>query len=128
MNWLEKQAKEFMERRNMSTITATEYQQKASETAIFPKQKALEYITLGLTGEAGEIANKVKKLIRDGADEETLEQKKIEIGYEIGDVLWYCAMLAKEVGMNLGHVMENNINKLHSRKERGTISGSGDNR
>ena len=128
MNWLEKQAKEFMERRGMSTITATEYQQKASETAIFPKQKALEYITLGLTGEAGEIANKVKKLIRDGADEETLEQKKIEIGYEIGDVLWYCAMLAKEVGMNLGHVMENNINKLHSRKERGTISGSGDNR
>ena len=128
MNWLEKQAKEFMERRGMSTITATEYQQKASETAIFPKQKALEYITLGLTGEAGEIANKVKKLIRDGADEETLEQKKIEIGYEIGDVLWYCAMLAKEVGMNLGHVMVNNINKLHSRKERGTISGSGDNR
>ena len=128
MNWLEKQAKEFMERRNMSTITASEYQQKASETAIFPKEKALEYITLGLTGEAGEIANKVKKLIRDGADKETLEQKKIEIGYEIGDVLWYCAMLAKEVGMNLGHVMENNINKLHSRKERGTISGSGDNR
>jgi len=128
MNWLEQQAKDFMERRGMSTITATEYQQKASETAIFPKEKALEYITLGLTGEAGEIANKVKKLIRDGADKETLEQKKIEIGYEIGDVLWYCAMLAKEVGMNLGHVMENNINKLHSRKERGTISGSGDNR
>jgi len=125
---LEQEAKQFMERRGMSKITATEYQQKASETAIFPKEKALEYITLGLTGEAGEIANKVKKLIRDGADKETLEQKKIEIGYEIGDVLWYCAMLAKEVGMNLGHVMENNINKLHSRKERGTISGSGDNR
>ena len=125
---LEQEAKQFMERRGMSKITATEYQQKASETAIFPKEKALEYITLGLTGEAGEIANKVKKLIRDGADKETLEQKKIEIGYEIGDVLWYCAMLTKEVGMNLGHVMENNINKLHSRKERGTISGSGDNR
>jgi NTP pyrophosphatase (non-canonical NTP hydrolase) len=128
MNWLEKQAKEFMERRGMSTITATEYQQKASETAIFPKQKALEYITLGLTGEAGEIANKVKKLIRDGADEETLEQKKIEIGYELGDVLWYCAMLAREVDINLGHIMEKNIEKLHSRKERGTLSGSGDNR
>jgi NTP pyrophosphatase (non-canonical NTP hydrolase) len=128
MNWLEKQAKEFMERRNMSTITATEYQEKAAETAIFPKQKALEYITLGLTGEAGEIANKVKKLIRDGADEETLEQKKIEIGYELGDVLWYCAMLAREVDINLGHVMEKNIEKLHSRKERGTLGGSGDNR
>jgi NTP pyrophosphatase (non-canonical NTP hydrolase) len=128
MNWLEKQAKEFMERRNMSTITATEYQEKAAETAIFPKQKALEYITLGLTGEAGEIANKVKKLIRDGADEETLEQKKIEIGYELGDVLWYCAMLAREVDINLGHVMEKNIEKLNSRKERGTLGGSGDNR
>ena len=128
MNWLEKQAKEFMERRGMSTITATEYQQKASETAIFPKQKALEYITLGLTGEAGEIANKVKKLIRDGADKETLEQKKIEIGYELGDVLWYCAMLAREVDINLGHMMEKNIEKLHSRKERGTLGGSGDNR
>jgi NTP pyrophosphatase (non-canonical NTP hydrolase) len=128
MNWLEKQAKEFMERRNMSTITASEYQRKASETAIFPKQKALEYITLGLTGEAGEIANKVKKLIRDGADEETLEQKKIEIGYELGDVLWYCAMLAREVDINLGHIMEKNIEKLHSRKERGTLGGSGDNR
>lgn len=128
MNWLETQAKEFMERRGMSTITATEYQQKASETAIFPKNKALEYITLGLTGEAGEIANKVKKLIRDGADEETLEQKKIEIGYELGDVLWYCAMLAREVDINLGHIMEKNIEKLHSRKERGTLGGSGDNR
>jgi len=128
MNWLEKQAKEFMERRGMSTITATEYQEKAAETAIFPKQKALEYITLGLTGEAGEIANKVKKLIRDGADEETLEQKKIEIGYELGDVLWYCAMLAREVDINLGHIMEKNIEKLHSRKERGTLGGSGDNR
>lgn len=128
MNWLEKQAKEFMKRRNMSTITAADYQQKASETAIFPKQKALEYITLGLTGEAGEIANKVKKLIRDGADKETLTEKKIEIGYEIGDVLWYCAMLAREVGMDLGHIMENNIIKLHSRKERGKLGGSGDNR
>jgi NTP pyrophosphatase (non-canonical NTP hydrolase) len=128
MNWLEQQAKDFMERRGMSTITATEYQQKASETAIFPKEKALEYITLGLTGEAGEIANKVKKLIRDGADEETLEQKKIEIGYELGDVLWYCAMLAREVDINLGHIMEKNIEKLHSRKERGTLGGSGDNR
>jgi len=128
MNWLEQQAKDSMERRGMSTITATEYQQKASETAIFPKEKALEYITLGLTGEAGEIANKVKKLIRDGADKETLEQKKIEIGYELGDVLWYCAMLAREVDINLGHIMEKNIEKLHSRKERGTLGGSGDNR
>ena len=128
MNWLETQAKEFMERRGMSTITATEYQKKAAETAIFPKQKALEYITLGLTGEAGEIANKVKKFIRDGATKDEYLAKRIEIGYEIGDVLWYCAVLAEELEMNLGHIMEKNLEKLADRHKRGKISGSGDNR
>ena len=70
MNKLEQDANNWMRERYMSNITATEYQRKAAETAIFPKEKALEYLTLGLTGEAGEIANKVKKLIRDGADRE----------------------------------------------------------
>ena len=66
MNKLEQEANNWMkERKMMSSITATEYQIRAAETAIFPKEKALEYITLGLTGEAGEIANKIKKVIRD---------------------------------------------------------------
>jgi NTP pyrophosphatase (non-canonical NTP hydrolase) len=88
----------------------------------------MEYLTLGLTGEAGEIANKVKKLIRDGAAQDEYLAKRIEIGYEIGDVLWYCAVLAKEMEMDLGHIMENNLQKLADRKKRGTLSGSGDNR
>ena len=64
---LEKEAKQWMKERQLTTLTATYYQARACETAIFPKHQAMEYLTLGLTGEAGEIANKVKKFIRDGA-------------------------------------------------------------
>ena len=125
---LEQEAKQWMKEKQMSNITASLYQEKACDTAIFPKEKATEYLTLGLTGEAGEIANKVKKFIRDGAAQDEYLAKRIEIGYEIGDVLWYCAVLAEELEMNLGHIMENNLQKLADRKKRGTLSGSGDNR
>ncbi len=125
---LELEAKQWMKEKQVSDISATLYQKKACETAIFPKNKAMEYLTLGLTGEAGEIANKVKKFIRDGAAQDEYLAKRIEIGYEIGDVLWYCAVLAKEMEMDLGHIMENNLQKLADRKKRGTLSGSGDNR
>ena len=125
---LEEQAKLWMEKKNMSDITATEYQRRAANTAIFPKEKALEYLTLGLTGEAGEIANKVKKLLRDGADREGYHEKLNAIGKELGDVMWYCAMLAKEVDMNLGRIMEDNLDKLADRKARNRLQGDGDNR
>ena len=125
---MEQIAKQWMKERQISTITATLYQDKACETAIFPKHRAMEYLALGLTGEAGEIANKIKKLIRDGATEEELIEKKNQIGYEIGDVLWYCAVLAQEMNMNMGHIMEKNVEKLADRKKRGKLSGSGDNR
>ena len=125
---LELEAKNWMKEKQMSSITAAEYQSRACETAIFPKKQAMEYLTLGLTGEAGEIANKVKKFIRDGAVKDEYLAKRIEIGYEIGDVLWYCAVLAEELEMNLGHIMEKNLEKLADRHKRGKISGSGDNR
>ena len=129
MNKLEQEANNWMkERQMMSSITATEYQIRAAETAIFPKEKALEYLTLGLTGEAGEIANKVKKLIHDGADVEGYQERLSQISAELGDVLWYCAMLAKEVDTNLGSVMEGNLNKLADRKARNRLQGDGDNR
>ena len=127
---LEEEANKFMQ--NKLTIaevmTAEFYEMKAGQTAIFPKNQALEYLALGLTSEAGEVAGKVKKLIRDGEDMEGYELKKIAIASEIGDVLWYCAMMAKEVGVPLNEIMKENLKKLHSRKERGTLSGSGDNR
>ena len=125
---LELEAKQWMKERQLSSITASLYQEKACETAIFPKKQAMEYLTLGLTGESGEIANKVKKFIRDGAAKDEYLAKRIEIGYEIGDVLWYCAVLAEELEMNLGHIMEKNLEKLADRHKRGKISGSGDNR
>jgi len=104
------------------------YQRLAKETAIFPKHQALEYLALGLTSESGEVAGKVKKLIRDGEDKEGFLMKKDEIAFEIGDVLWYCAMMATEVGYTLEEIAEMNLKKLADRKERGTLSGSGDER
>jgi NTP pyrophosphatase (non-canonical NTP hydrolase) len=127
---IEEEARKFMQDRLVITevITPDLYERLAGETAIFPKEKALEYLALGLTSEAGEVAGKVKKLIRDGEDKEGFELKKIAISHEIGDVLWYCAMMASEVGVPLNTIMKDNLEKLHSRKERGTLQGSGDNR
>ena len=109
-------------------ITPDLYENLAGQTAIFPEDKALEYLALGMTSEAGEVAGKVKKLIRDGEDVEGFEIKKLAIASEIGDVIWYCAMMAKEVGVPLNDIMKENLKKLHGRKERGTLQGSGDNR
>jgi len=109
-------------------ITPDLYENLAGQTAIFPKEKALEYLALGMTSEAGEVAGKVKKRIRDGEDVEGFEIKKLAIASEIGDVLWYCAMMAKEVGVPLNDIMKENLKKLHGRKERGTLQGSGDER
>ena len=92
----------------MSNITATQYQLKAKDTAIFPKQMALEYLALGLTSESGEIAGKIKKIIRDKT-----KLDKEDLGAEIGDVLWYCAMLASEMNVSLGKIMDNNLEKLY---------------
>ena len=127
---LEEEAKKFMQDKLIisEVITAEFYEMKASQTAIFPKTQALEYLALGLTSEAGEVAGKVKKLIRDGEDMEGFELKKLAIASEIGDVLWYCAMMAKEVGVPLNEIMKENLKKLHGRKERGTLQGSGDDR
>ena len=121
---LENEAKQWMKEKQMSGITAALYQRKACETAIFPKETALAYLTLGLSGEAGEIANKTKKLIRDGDN----PAKRAEITKELGDVCWYIAVLSKELGANLGKVMEDNLEKLADRKSRGQLQGSGDNR
>ena len=118
---LEEEAKQFMHNKNRCLLVASDYQLKAKETAIFPKDKALEYLCLGLVGEAGEIANKAKKVIRDN-------KKDHDLGGEIGDVLWYCAMLADYFDINLGKIMEDNLDKLQSRKTRGVLGGSGDTR
>lgn len=106
-------------------MTLNEYQQKALETAIYPTP--IIYPALGLCGESGEVADKVKKVLRDNNSEFT-EEKKREIAMEVGDVLWYCATLSNDLGYTLDEMAEMNYEKLHSRQLRGKLGGSGDNR
>lgn len=129
----------------------SEYQSLAEKTAKFVKSPAnlegfptqssttndkidamfefanLSYATLGLAGEAGEIANKVKKLWRDG-DGSISEEKEKELSDELGDVLWYVSAICSVLGLELDDIAKHNIEKLKSRLERNVISGSGDNR
>jgi len=105
----------------------TEYQREATKTAIYPKEKGLEYTALGLCSEAGEVAGKVKKIIRD-KDGIVSEEDSIELAKELGDCIWYCAALANELQMDLNIIAHGNILKLMLRQEKGTIRGSGDNR
>ena len=103
------------------------YQQVAKQTAIYPREQAIIYPTLGLTGEAGEVANKVKKIIRDGTNKNN-ENLVQEISAEIGDCLWYISVLADDIGVKLSDIANNNLIKLANRKKNNTIHGSGDDR
>jgi NTP pyrophosphatase (non-canonical NTP hydrolase) len=103
------------------------YQQVAKTTAIYPREQAIIYPTLGLTGEAGEVANKVKKIIRDGSNSKD-EKLVSEIKSEIGDCLWYIAVLASDFDIKLSDIASSNLEKLEKRKEKGTLHGSGDDR
>lgn len=117
-------------------MTLNEYQGAALATAVYPENYKIVYPALGMNGEAGEVAEKVKKVIRDysaGTDENGAivlpnSSIRVELAKEIGDVLWYCATLANDLGFTLEEIGEMNIEKLQSRKERGKLGGSGDNR
>ena len=108
-------------------MTLNEYQQKALETAVYPQQYKIIYPALGMNGEAGEVADKVKKIIRDNNGNMSKE-KAVEIAKEAGDVLWYIATLAHDIGFTLDEIGQMNYDKLHSRQQRGMLGGSGDNR
>ena len=105
-----------------------EYQDKARVYAIYPEDYRITYPALGLVGEAGEIANKVKKIMRGDVKPEDMEQKKLEVASEIGDVLWYCAALAQDIGISLSVIATQNLDKLEGRKQRDVIHGDGDTR
>ena len=105
-----------------------EYQKKSRKTALYPEVgNNWVYPVLGLSGEAGEVADKMKKVMRDEGNIIS-EEKKLEIKKELGDVLWYVSQVASELGLSLEEIAQGNIEKLYSRLERGKISGSGDNR
>jgi NTP pyrophosphatase (non-canonical NTP hydrolase) len=109
-------------------MKANEYQDRALETAIYPNQGSnFAYPALGLAGEAGEVADKLKKVIRDNGGILT-DAVRDAVAGELGDVLWYVSVLASEIDYSLDEIMAKNLAKLNSRKERGVISGSGDNR
>ena len=106
------------------------YQYKAIQSSIYPPNQCMVYPVLGLTGEAGEVADKIKKILRSGRVLPTgiTRQEKVDIAKELGDVLWYLAVLSDELGYDLSEIMEMNIEKLESRAQRGVLEGNGDNR
>jgi len=109
-------------------MTPNEYQTGALQTAIYPHQgNNFLYPTLGLVGEAGEVAEKVKKIIRDG-DGTLTDPDREKIAKELSDVCWYVAVLAYELDYSLEEILQINLDKLRSRQERGVLGGSGDNR
>lgn len=107
-----------------------DYQSKAVTTAVYPKDKALPYLALGLSGEAAEVANKVKKILRGDYDNdpEKAEEALNAITMELGDTLWYIAVLASELDADLDLIAISNLDKLAARVEANTIKGSGDDR
>ena len=98
------------------------FQSECQKTAIYPKQQGLAYTALGLASEAGEYAGKIKKGIRDGSFDD------IGAAAELGDVLWYVAMSAHELGYTMDEIVHGVVNKLRDRQKRDVIKGSGDNR
>lgn len=116
-------------------LTFTQYQSRTGQTAVYPRvglQHAGEvhgwpYTVLGLVGEAGEVAEKVKKLLRDKGGRVEKEDRDV-IAKELGDVLWYVSQTATEFGLSLEDIAQGNLAKLADRKARGRLSGSGDQR
>lgn len=109
-----------------------EYQCAAERTAIYPHARerhieGLIYTVLGLVGEAGELANRFKKVLRDDEGILAFDTKKLLLK-ELGDCLWYCAMIASELDLNLSEVAQMNLDKLAVRVVKGTLGGSGDQR
>ena len=101
------------------------YQKEAYKTAIYPEGVRVSYPTLGLAGEAGEVANQIKKIHRDDGGVPS-EQRIRDVAHEIGDCLWYLAALCTDLGLSMDDIASDNIAMLASRQERGTIHGDGD--
>lgn len=106
-------------------MNLNDYQIEAAKTAIYP-QGSLVYLALGLNGEAGEVAEIIKRVVRSSRD--ITDDERLLLKKELGDCLWYVANMAREMGFELADVAELNIEKLRSRQVRGALEGRGDNR
>jgi NTP pyrophosphatase (non-canonical NTP hydrolase) len=98
------------------------FQAECKKTAIYPEQDGLQYTALGMASEAGEVAGKIKKYMRDGTIND------LDTAMEVFDVLWYCAAFLDELGYDMSEVIYKGVEKLRSRQERGVLGGSGDRR
>lgn len=101
-------------------MSLTNYQEFTRTTAIYPKEKAIDYLVLGLASEAGEVAGKRKKEIRDGGID------VVSLIDELGDCMWYITRLADELNFSMEEVLQRNWAKLKDRQERNALKGSGD--
>lgn len=116
----------------MNDCSMNQFQQQATKTAIYRKNmksrtERLSYCTLGLTSEAGEVAGKLKKVLRDNKGYIGFQEAH-DLRKEVGDVLWYCAMIMDELALSLGGCAEEVLRKLADREKRGQLGGSGDER
>jgi NTP pyrophosphatase (non-canonical NTP hydrolase) len=109
------------------TMDLSEYQRLSRRTAEYPRDAWLAYPALGLAGEAGEVAEHAKKAIRDNGGQVS-DKRRAAMAKELGDVLWYAAQLASELGLDLDEIAQANLDKLFSRQQRGVLSGDGDDR
>lgn len=104
------------------------YQRETRQTAVYPEMEVPAlYPALKISGEAGEISEHFGKIVRDDGGEITSERQKA-LHKELGDVLWYVARIADDLGMSLNSIAQANLNKLASRQDRGTLYGDGDDR
>jgi NTP pyrophosphatase (non-canonical NTP hydrolase) len=114
-------------------MTFDEYEQQSKKTAIYPGSGSPEgflYVTLGLCGESGEVAEKVKKLIRGGELEKLASNLELKesVAKELGDILWYIAASSRELGFPLSRIARMNLDKLEDRQQREVLHGEGDSR
>lgn len=117
----------------MGKINFEGYQRQTTKTSLYRSGgiklsiPALGYLTMGLMGESGEVAEKIKKIFRDGGGKVDVKTREL-LGLELGDVLWYISEICTELGLKMGDVAKANIDKLASRRKRGVVHGSGDKR
>lgn len=123
MTFVKKSIKNYFDKMNFN-----EYDERARKTAVYPNiGNNYVYPVLGLCGEAGEVSEKIKKVIRDFGGVMSDEQKE-EIKKELGDVLWYVSAISSELGFTMEEVALKNLEKLGKRAEEGKLHGKGDNR
>lgn len=106
-------------------MTLNDYQKSAQETAIYPNDNNISYLALAICGEAGELADKVKKVIRDKHGQ-FYQPDIAAIALELGDIMWYAANLAHTLGFSLEDIARMNLDKIKDRVARGTLQGNGD--